>query len=187
MIIDNNVEGFVSPIEGSILQIFASKCITGCIVNIGCYKGRSLNYIIDGKKTYSNDPSTIEPTIYAIDIKVQPEVKLLENYGVVCIEGSSYDPIILNKIPDNIELVFIDGDHSFDGCKADLENYWKKLIPGGIMMIHDSYDTNGKICEPEVVKATRKFVKLHMDEFVPDYWYTTPVHKVDSTMVLQKK
>jgi len=182
MIIDNNVEGWISPIEGSVLQIFASKCIAGCIVNIGCFKGKSLDCIINGIKTHN----ATEPVIYAIDIEIRPEVKPLAHYGVILIEGSSYDPDVCNTIPDTIELVFVDGDHSYGGCKQDLEIYWSKLISGGIMMVHDSYDTGGKICEPWVVRATQEFVKQHMNEFVPDNWYTTPVHRVDSTLIIQK-
>lgn len=182
MIIDNGIEGWMSPVEGSILQLFASRCCTGSIVNIGCYKGRSLNYIIDGLKKFY-----IKPFVYAIDINVRPEVKALESKNVIVINGSSYDPVICDQIKNTAELVFIDGDHTYEGCKRDLEIYWSKLIQGGIMMVHDSYDTNGKICESDVVKATQEFVKLHMEEFVPDNWYTTPVHRVDSTMIFQKK
>jgi len=38
---------------------------------------------------------------------------------------------------EHFDMVFIDGDHSYDGCLADLINYWPKLRKGGIMVCHD--------------------------------------------------
>ncbi|MDY6805496.1 MAG: TylF/MycF/NovP-related O-methyltransferase [Cyanobacteriota bacterium] len=34
-------------------------------------------------------------------------------------------------------FIFIDGDHSYEGVKQDIVNYWPLLAPGGIMMFHD--------------------------------------------------
>ena len=34
-------------------------------------------------------------------------------------------------------LFFIDGDHSYEGCKADIEAWLPKLREGGVMAGHD--------------------------------------------------
>jgi len=34
-------------------------------------------------------------------------------------------------------FIFIDGDHSYEGVRQDLINYWPLLAPGGVMMFHD--------------------------------------------------
>lgn len=34
-------------------------------------------------------------------------------------------------------MVFIDGDHSYEGCKADIEAFFPLLLPGGILAVHD--------------------------------------------------
>jgi len=36
-----------------------------------------------------------------------------------------------------LHLLFIDGDHSFDGCKSDFETYKSIVVPGGIIGFHD--------------------------------------------------
>ena len=36
-----------------------------------------------------------------------------------------------------LDLLFIDGDHSYKGCKADAELWLPKLKPGGIVAFHD--------------------------------------------------
>ena len=67
----------------------------------------------------------------------------------------------LSAIPDNsIDVIYIDGDHSYEGCKSDLENALPKMRKGGIIMGHD-YEMN-------MVKATRMWefgVKRAVDEF----------------------
>lgn len=36
-----------------------------------------------------------------------------------------------------VEMVFIDGDHSYEGCKADITAWTPHVRPGGLMMWHD--------------------------------------------------
>src|SRR5262245_8562946 len=36
-----------------------------------------------------------------------------------------------------IDFLFIDGDHSYEGCKADLDSWLPKVKPGGIVALHD--------------------------------------------------
>ena len=40
---------------------------------------------------------------------------------------------------DAFDVLFIDGDHSYDGCTRDMENWYADLLPGGHMVLHDSY------------------------------------------------
>ena len=42
---------------------------------------------------------------------------------------------ILNESP--LDFLFIDGDHSYDGVKADFEMYKSLVRPGGIIAFHD--------------------------------------------------
>jgi len=44
------------------------------------------------------------------------------------------------KVPDKLcDFIFIDGDHSYEGCKADIEAWRSKIKPGGWLCGHD-YD-----------------------------------------------
>jgi predicted O-methyltransferase YrrM len=36
-----------------------------------------------------------------------------------------------------IRLLFIDGDHSCEATRADVETWSKQVIPGGVMALHD--------------------------------------------------
>jgi predicted O-methyltransferase YrrM len=52
------------------------------------------------------------------------------------------------------DLLFIDGDHSYEGCLADLEKHFPRLAPGGHVLLHDCY-------REEVRRAVIDFVARH--------------------------
>lgn len=43
-----------------------------------------------------------------------------------------------------VDLVFVDGDHSVEGCKADINAWWPLIKPGGFMAVHDYAKQNIK-------------------------------------------
>jgi hypothetical protein len=56
---------------------------------------------------------------------------------VIILKGFSYK--MAKAIPDNsVGLVYIDGDHTYQGARADIDSYYPKLVPGGIMCFHDA-------------------------------------------------
>lgn len=52
---------------------------------------------------------------------------------------------------ESLGLVYIDGDHTYQGCKSDIKTWWPKLVPGGIMAFHDyknpAYGVNRAVIE----------------------------------------
>lgn len=74
------------------------------------------------------------------------------------------------RLPDGgVDFVYIDGDHSYNGCMADLEMYYPKIKRGGILAGHDYLD--GSLPEGEFG------VKRAVDEFVrrtqPDAFFVS--------------
>ena len=51
-------------------------------------------------------------------------------------ERAFYNFFVLEDI--KIDLLFIDGDHSYEGVKKDFELYSQLLTPNGIIIIHDT-------------------------------------------------
>ena len=39
----------------------------------------------------------------------------------------------------DVDVLFIDGDHTYDGCMNDLVNWYGKLVVNGHLVLHDSY------------------------------------------------
>lgn len=64
---------------------------------------------------------------------------------------AAYDNIIKNKmlshefaniIPNNsIEVVYIDGDHTYDGVTKDINTWLPKIVKGGYICGHDYYSS----------------------------------------------
>jgi hypothetical protein len=70
---------------------------------------------------------------------------------------------------EQLDFVFIDGNHSYEAVTLDLELWWPKVKRGGLFSGHDYENivTNGKHCE--VKKAVDEFVELKNLEL-----HTTP-------------
>jgi predicted O-methyltransferase YrrM len=43
--------------------------------------------------------------------------------------------------PEPLELLFVDGDHSHEGARADYERWRAFVRPGGHLLFHDAVDT----------------------------------------------
>jgi len=80
--------------------------------------------------------------IILIDDNQHPKVKfrasILKDIATTQIIGNSHDPKIFNDKTSTFDLIFLDGDNSYEGTMADITNYSPKLNPGGFLAIHDT-------------------------------------------------
>lgn len=53
------------------------------------------------------------------------------------------DSRTLDPPPRPCDLVFVDGDHSYEGARADYLRWRELLAPGGRLLFHDAVDTGG--------------------------------------------
>ena len=57
------------------------------------------------------------------------------------VRGDSLDPAIRERTaaltPNGVDVLFIDGDHSYDGVSGDFRLYSPLVVPGGIVGLHD--------------------------------------------------
>ncbi len=82
---------------------------------------------------------------------------LLDQHGI----GRNIDLIIGNSRtirsePGAIDLLFIDGDHTYYGCRTDVVTWYRRVVPGGHIVLHDSYEGSYG-----VQKAAVEFAKEH--------------------------
>jgi hypothetical protein len=89
----------------------------------------------------------------------------LNNPKVEIIKSFSNNVDIVNKFNDDyFDLIFIDGDHSYDGAKEDLNKWWSKC--NTLFCGHDYMLTktvwNGVTCG--VKDAVDEFVENHKNE-----------------------
>lgn len=107
--------------------------------------------------------------IYSIDLEPQNDALLLElmarlevGANVQLIVGDSqkakYQQI------GGFDLLFIDGDHSYQGCTNDLENWYPDLAPGGHLLLHDSYDAS-PVMDACIDFAARRAPIVHVSPY----------------------
>ncbi|HET6657043.1 MAG TPA: class I SAM-dependent methyltransferase [Gaiellaceae bacterium] len=86
---------------------------------------------------------------------------LREQVEIVIADSGSY-PVA----PESFDLVFVDGDHSYEGARADFDHWWPALRPGGHLLFHDAvfapHDSRLAVAEG-VVRLARE---LETDERV---------------------
>lgn len=82
--------------------------------------------------------------------------------GQVRIERDYSVPVISGFADESVSFAYVDGDHSYDGVRADLEALFPKMKFGGVMGF-DDYHRRGWWGD-DVVAAVNEFVGAHPQE-----------------------
>ena len=145
-------------------------------VEIGTFRGYSAKSIMKTlsiKKLYCIDPYIEDygdDNPYRSLSEAEEEAKnMLSKYKEVEFIKKTSDKAI-KDIPDNLDFVYIDGNHDYKFVKRDIKNYFKKLKVGGVLGGHDFY--NGLNPEHDgVVRAVLDIFKKHkLYIHYPDWW-----------------
>lgn len=113
------------------------------IVNIGAGAGTSGLAFVEAR------PDTMLVTVDIQDESspfgcLQGERLVFESAGFASLLGVQWHQIH-GSSPDvgktwegrMADMIFIDGDHSYEGCKADIQSWIPNLKAGGVLAIHD--------------------------------------------------
>lgn len=71
---------------------------------------------------------------------------------------------------ESVDFILLDGDHSYEGIKADLNAYYPKLKKGGHMFIHDCYSQNVLKAIHEYRDENRLRMPLNMSKNYVNFW-----------------
>lgn len=98
--------------------------------------------------------------------------KRLKRFGdkITYLRCFSHDAV--DDVPDNIDFVYIDGNHSYEYAKRDIQLYWKKVKSGGVLGGHNY---QGEF--PGVIKAVNEFIdknSLVLKARDLDWWIIKP-------------
>jgi cephalosporin hydroxylase len=115
-------------IDTAIIKPYKDKKIN--IFEIGCYDGGSTYYLSNFAKNMitvdNNNPCRFDPLTI-------PASESYQYFG-----GDSHDPNIIKNVSKfDWDFVFIDGDHSYEGVKADFYNVLPHLKKGTPVAFHD--------------------------------------------------
>lgn len=97
--------------------------------------------------------------VWGVDLRINPKIN-----NTNFIQGDSVE---VSKIWESgkleagklIDVLFIDGDHSYEGCKRDIEAWVPFVKEGGTILFHDCDETS-----PGVIWAVAEFANTHKVE-----------------------
>lgn len=132
--------------EAALLFRLARDAETGPFVEIGRFKGGSTMIFATAL------PDGVELWSYDLHVALRPDLPgeqldrelrdALARYGV---EGKVHLVVADSRTVDppapELELLFVDGDHSYEGAKADYERWAPLVRPRGHLLFHDAVDT----------------------------------------------
>jgi len=145
-------------------------------LEIGTDKGinaRNILDVLDIKTLYLVDayiPVKYESGFY---VNWSPHYKIaiqtLKNYTnqIKFIIKKSEEAV--GNIPNNLDFVYIDGNHDYDFVKNDLELYYPKVKKGGIIGGHDFSTSTLGVCKAVLEFARKENLKLYGKEW--DWWF----------------
>jgi predicted O-methyltransferase YrrM len=160
------IEGWLSDAQGRVLMRLAAAATgRGAIVEIGSWKGRSTVWLAAGAKLAGR-------RVYAIDrhtdSREDPTANTfsefltnIERTGV----ADAVEPLVMSstdaaaRVPEAVELLFIDGDHSFAGVLSDAETWLPRVVEGGMVLFHDvataGYGGPRRVFRQQVCRSAR--------------------------------
>jgi predicted O-methyltransferase YrrM len=134
--------------EAALLFRLARDARTGPFAEIGRFKGGSTMVFATAL------PEGVELWSYDLHVALRSDMPgaqldaelldALKRFGLerkvhlVVADSRSVDPP-----PEPLELLFIDGDHSYEGAKADFDRWQAFVRPDGQVLFHDAVDTGG--------------------------------------------
>jgi len=155
-----------------------SPCV---VVNIGAGAGTSGLAFLESRE---------DLILYTVDIQVEdsPFGCLYAELQVCQAAGYQLDPQRWLQIYSDskklartwqggpVDIVFIDGDHTYDGCTGDILGWLPHIRPGGLIAVHDyrkgdiptgpdGFNADGPhpLVWPGVDEAVDKWLKPHCD------------------------
>lgn len=134
------IQGWYDKREARLL----SKFCTGPWCEIGCHRGRSTMILAaSGEDGYAIDTwrGTLDPADPTFGERAEKDfLAKLEPYeNVIIIKSDFAKQRVVDLIPDNLHLLHLDADHSYEATKQAFELYSAKLVPGGYVAFHDAH------------------------------------------------
>lgn len=163
MSIIRECKGFLDEAEGERLHGLAREAASlGPVLEIGSYCGKSSVYLAAGARDGGSvlvcvdhhrgseehqpgegyhDPALYDPVVGRMDSLPALRRTLyragLEPHALLLVADS---PTAARWWATPLSMVFIDGGHSHAAAHADYESWAPKLLPGGILAVHDLFD-----------------------------------------------
>jgi predicted O-methyltransferase YrrM len=146
----SRAKGWLTDAEGSLLFDLARACTgAGAILEIGSWQGRSTIWLARGSAAanrvpvYAVDPHTGSPEHHERYGEVWTFDIFRENIAAAGVSDLVH-PILAPSVEAArgfdrpLELLFIDGDHSYEAVREDFDAWVGRVVEGGFVALHDT-------------------------------------------------
>ncbi len=144
-------EGMTSLDEGRLLYELAREVVDGCIVEIGAYRGRSTVALGRGSLDGHRAP------VFVVEPHLQFTGILGGQFGPAdagafyraVLESGCYHVVRLLSVTSAeitpnwhrpVGMLWIDGDHTYEGVKTDIDCWTPHLLSGATVVFDDAID-----------------------------------------------
>jgi hypothetical protein len=143
--------------EAEILCEFARKS-TKSIIEIGVLDGETSALIASAASVpvFGIDPiipDSMNASLIGHEQQIKANTEPYKNFTFI--KDYSYNVAKYWNAP--IDMIFIDGNHEYDACKADIETWWS--LVDGIMLIHDSAPIKEFSGHPGPIRLVKEMIE----------------------------
>lgn len=145
----------------------------GVYVELGLYEGETLAKVVSHIRKG-----------YGVDMKRNDHLDALSRNPKLTICYQTTDSFF-ETFTENIDMAFIDADHSATSALRDFENVFKRLNPGGIVLLHDTDPESDHLIHPGYCGDSYKIVKI-LEANPALNVITFPISEAGLTLVTRK-
>jgi predicted O-methyltransferase YrrM len=153
-----SVDGWMTQAQGERLWAAASRVPAGGqIVEIGSFRGRSMIVLaraapeagsvvaIDPHAGNDRGPQEIAGYEDAAALDHEAFNRNLERAGVRdrVTHVRAFSSAAHDDVHGDVDLLYVDGAHRYGPARADIRDWGARVVPGGTMLIHDSFSSIG--------------------------------------------
>jgi len=146
----SDIDGWFSEQDAEFVSTLCSG-VSGMVLEIGVFKGRSTAvmapvclangcdyHVVDNFWGAEEcDPATIVQRSEKVLTIFRRNMKSIGLWDRITVHKSDSYAATAAFPHATLGLCFIDADHSFEGVTRDLESWWPKVRPGGVLAGHD--------------------------------------------------
>lgn len=157
------IDGWFSEQDAGFVTALCRRT-SGMVLEIGVFKGRSTAvmapvclaagrdyHVVDNFwGTEECDPATVAQRSEKVLTAFRRNMKSLGLWDRITVHKSDSYAATAAFRDASLGLCFIDADHTFEGCVRDLESWWPKVRPGGVLAGHDYSDSRRFTVRPAV-------------------------------------
>ncbi len=119
--------------------LFAAASTADTVIEIGVGSYRSTVALLAGVEVSGGQLWSAE-----IDLQNKP-AWIIDHPRWAVVEGDSL--LTVDQAPENVDLLFIDSEHTYEQTVGELEAYVPRVRSGGVVLLHDTETDHARVTE----------------------------------------